>query len=112
MDRTLRLRQALIHMLQKSLPADFTMCTFRTTLFRNRTSMDFQYQTASNDTSRGFEGLREDTGISAGSLAELTREVLELCNKILMVYTEQRKPREGCVRMLLKAGADAEVVFD
>ena len=112
MDRTLRLQQALIHLLQKSLPADFTLCTFRASLSRNWISMDFQYQTASNHTSRGFEGLRNDTGISAGSLAELTREVLELCNKILMVHTEQRKPREGCVRVLLKAGCEVEVVFD
>lgn len=112
MDRTLRLQQRLIVMLQKSLPKDFTVYTFRASLSRNWISMDFQYQTSSNDTSHGFEGLREDTGISAGSLAELTREVLELCNKILMVYTEQRKPREGCVRVLLKAGCDVEVVFD
>lgn len=112
MDRTFRLQQQLIHLLQKSLPTDFTACTFRATLFRNRTSMDFQYQTAGNDSSRGFAGLREDTGISAGNLADLTLHISTLCEKILMVYTEQRKPREGCVRVLLKAGVDAEVVFD
>lgn len=74
--------------------------------------MDFQYQTASNDTSRGFEGLREDTGISAGSLAELTLGIFTVCEKILLVHTEQRKPREGCVRVLLKAGCEVEVVFN
>lgn len=112
MDRTLRLQQQLIHLLQKSLPCDFTVCSFRASLSHKRTSIDFQYQTVGNDNSRGFSGLSEDTGISAGSLAELTREVLELCNKILMVYTEQRKPREGCVRVLLNAEGDAQVVFD
>lgn len=99
-------------MLQKSLPKDFTVCTFRASLSYRRTSIDFQYQTARNDTSRGFADLREDTGISSGGLAELTLDMLIICEKILMVYTEQRKPRVGCVRVLLKAGCEAEVVFD
>lgn len=112
MDRTLRLQQQLIHRLQKSLPTDFTVCTFRGSLSRNRISMDFQYQTLGNDSTRSFAGLADDTGISAGSLSDLTLEILALCEKILLVHTEQRKPRSGSLRMLLKAGRFVEVVFD
>lgn len=50
--------------------------------------------------------------MSSGGLAELTLDMLIICEKILMVYTEQRKPRVGSLRVLLKAGCEVEVVFD